>query len=362
MKIPVNKFKSAIKKYNNILIYIKGSPDPDAIASAFVIKNICNEFGINTTIFAEKNLSLPQNKAFVKILNIPIKFGKTIPDIEKYDAYAVVDYQSAYVEKITGKIPCVLHIDHHETINEEIEVNFKLINNDAGSACTIIAQLLKGLNLDFKDNSLTTMATALLYGIQTDTDKYTHAGKEDLNSLNYLSKYSDSKIINKISGIPLSEETVKLLNKAIKNQLIYKDWLISGIDFIDEANRDSIAIIADFLLKRKNVSTVIVFAVIKNNDNSRLTLDASIRTDKKNNILNDIIKKISPEGGARKYKGAYQVNLNYFVYCPNKSMLWDVIRLTTIEKLQTQRDDMYKTEIEGFINKFRKKLSDYLSN
>ncbi|MDZ4132641.1 MAG: hypothetical protein U1E11_05835, partial [Dethiobacteria bacterium] len=77
------QFIEAVSKYKSIAIYIPGSPDPDAIASAYALKLILKKLQIDSDIFAEKRLSLLQNQAFISRLHIPILFGKDI-NLSKY--------------------------------------------------------------------------------------------------------------------------------------------------------------------------------------------------------------------------------------------------------------------------------------
>lgn len=343
------------------MIYIKGSPDPDAISSSFALKIICDKLGIKSAIVSEKNISLPQNRALIHQLDIPIKF-RLPSDINKFDAYCVLDHQSVSIAGLSGDIPCALHIDHHEPLNENIIPELSIIDTEAGSTSSIMALLLENLNLVIEESLMSRIATALILGIQTDTDKYAHAGKVDYKALQYMSKYSDNILIKKISGIPLSKKTVSLLWAAIENLQLYKDWLITGIGYIDESNRDSIAIIADFLLKREEVTAIVVFAAIERNNGKGLFIDASFRSINKNLRLNDIIKEITPEGGARKYKGAFQINIDYFAQCPDRELLWELIKITTIEVLKNQRDEMYITEIKGYYKTIKQKFDNFFKS
>jgi nanoRNase/pAp phosphatase (c-di-AMP/oligoRNAs hydrolase) len=104
------------------------------------------------------------------------------------------------------------------------------------------------------------------------------------------------------------------------------------LGFIEGKNRDAIAISADFLMARQDISKVMVYALVKRNRG--LSLDVSIRTREKRFNLNAFIKKITQEGGARTFKGGYQVNLDYFVNCPDPDLVWKVVSLTTLETLQ----------------------------
>jgi nanoRNase/pAp phosphatase (c-di-AMP/oligoRNAs hydrolase) len=351
------EFINALKKYKNILIVIKGSPDPDVIASSYAVKCICEHLGIRAEIFSQQTISLNENEVFVNEINIPIKFGEYRQETDKFDAYTVLDHQSASVEGLTNNIPCAVHIDHHEPVEEDLEIDFKLIKKDVGSVSTILALYLRDLDLSIEEPEMSLISTALTFGIQVDTDQYSHAVKLDYEALHFLSKYSSSETINKISNAPLSKETVALLMEAINNQIFYKDWLMTGVGFISESNRDSIAIIADLLLKRKDAGTVVVFAAVNKMKGRGLALDASFRSAQKHLNLNDIIKDITTEGGARKYKGAYQIHIDYFINCPDKALLWEVIKLTTFEVLKKRRDGIYITGLRGVYKKFKKLFS-----
>jgi nanoRNase/pAp phosphatase (c-di-AMP/oligoRNAs hydrolase) len=351
---------ASIRKHRSILIVIKGSPDPDAIASSYAMSVLCHRLGVTSTIVSEKKISLPENRTFIATLDIPIRFAPDLPDPRQYDAYILTDYQSPIAREITGDLPCAVFIDHHEPPEEEVRAEFSLRNTTAGSTSTIIALLIKELDMMLEPADMVPVSTALLYGIYTDTDKYSHAGRLDYEALDYLSKYSDHDTFNKISSTPLSRETLALIKRAIGGKIVYKDWLIVGVGYVGADNRDSIAVIADFLLKREKFQTVIVFAAIEEEDRNSLTLDASLRSASDNLDLNDIIKAITAEGGARKFKGAYQINMDYFSRCPDRDLLWKVISLTTIEILKKSRDGLYITEIKGFYQKLRKRIRRYL--
>jgi nanoRNase/pAp phosphatase (c-di-AMP/oligoRNAs hydrolase) len=355
---PVEHFKSAINKYKNIIIYIKGSPDPDSIASAFILKILLSSFGKGSEIFTEKKISLQQNLEFVKLFKIPLNINK-IPNIEKFDAYAVLDYQDAYIDYISKKIPCVCHIDHHEKLKENFPADFRLIDEDSGSTSTILAELIELVDLKNESGKMKIIASALICGIQSDTDKYQYASLKDFKALDFLSRYSDPELVNKISGVPLNKEAVKNINLAGKNKIIYKDWAISGIGFIDESVRDTIAIAADFLLKEGDYTATVVFAAIEGKNG--LVIDASFRARSNKINLNDIIKEITTQGGARKYKGAYQVNIDYFRYCPDRELLWKVIYSTTLEIIKNRRDGVAVTDIKKVYRSFKNSLIDFFS-
>lgn len=351
----------AVKKYSSILIYIQGSPDPDAIASAYTLKLILSKLKIKSEIVSGKKLSLPQNKAFIRMLAIPLVIIKN-PEPENYDAYIVVDFQSNFIKNVSDRIPCVAHIDHHETDCQAIPADFSLINTTAGSTSSLIAGLLKEINLDFTESEMTSMATALMFGIQTDTDGFSHASEIDMDALKFLSSYSDSDKINKISGIPLSSKTINCYKKALENITPYKGWGIAGIEYIDIDNRDSLAITADLLLKNTRYDTVVVYALVENREKDDLFIDVSFRTENSHLDLNSIIKRITPTGGGRKYKGAYQVKIKYLYSCPDRELLWKTVKSATLARVKQARDSIYLDEIKNVAKRVLGRISSFLKN
>jgi nanoRNase/pAp phosphatase (c-di-AMP/oligoRNAs hydrolase) len=349
------KLISALSKYKSILIYIKGSPDPDVIASSYALKQICNSIGIKAVITGSTMPSLPQNRAIINYMDIPIIFKDQLDDISGYDAYAALDFQSANINGITGKIPCVVHIDHHELIEEEIKIDFKLVVEEAGSTSSFFALVIKVLEKSFQETELKKVSTALQFGIYTDTDAFRHAGLIDFEALNYVSGLSDKKIMDHLVEIPLPEHIINLMSTAIRNKEEYKNWIFTGLGFIDESVRDSIPIIADFMIQRYKCSVMIVFAAVIKKKPQGLRLDASFRTDDENLDLDLFIKEITQTGGGRKYKGAYQVDLNYFADFPDQDLLWKVIKSGTIFHIKTLRDKSQLIGIKGFYKKMKRR-------
>ncbi len=346
-----------LRRYHLLLVYIQGSPDPDAIASAMVIKTLCEKHGVKADIAASMEPSLAQNKNIIKKFHVPLIIEKHVDRLSAYDAYAIVDYQSVEVQGLTGKIPCVLHLDHHEPIKQNIPVGVQCIDERAGSTSTILTLGFKESETKGYEDELLKTASLLVLGIQTDTDKTVHASEMDFAALSYLSSYADKKIVDEIIGVPISEVTLGILKKANRQKSVYKDWLIAGVGYIREKERDSIAITADYLLGSEKLKTVAVFAIVEKEGGKGYTLDVSVRSRDENFDMDFFIKEITPTGGGRKYKGAFQINLDFFTYCPDKSMLWEMVSKTVHNAIITKRDELPIIELKGLYRKLKKKIS-----
>ena len=340
-KEETKKLVNTISNFKNILIVIKGSPDPDAIASAFALKVICEYYKIRATILAYKHVSLKQNRMLINKLNIPIVYWNSKFKYSDYDSYAIVDFQNAKIENIPTSIPCVLHIDHHEIIKQENVVEYSIVEpKNVSSTSTIFIFILKELSLNLDKSLLKRLSTALIYGMITDTDNLIYCNDCDREAFKFIAEYKDTEVLNKILKLGFSKSFTNVIKKANESKIIYKNCLITGIGYIKQDNRDIIALISDALILESNFDLVIVYAIIEDVSKS-FYLDASLRTKNRNFDLNGFIKNISKDGGGRRYKGAYQVDLAYF-NLNSKEEFWKYINDTTVNRLQKQIDNKVK--------------------
>jgi len=331
---------SAIREGGHILAVIKGSPDPDAIAAAYTFRQIAEKAGRPVTVESEQQPSLPQNQRIIADLRLPIRYDAVGDSVRFFGGYAVFDHQSIQVDGVTGAIPCMVHIDHHQTLDAPIPVRFRWVREDAGSTSTLIALLLEHLvpRQGWTAAEEQKACTALYFGMHTDTDGFSHLTDLDRRARAYLEPRTDRPFIHSLASLPFPRSAMGYLERAIQNQEIYRGWLITGAGFVDAQHRDAIALIADFLLRRHEVQLAVVFALIR--QENQLRLDAAFRCPDGDFDLDGLVKRFSPAGGGRAFKGAFQVDLSYFSDTPHPILLWHLVRLTTTAKVKYYRDQV----------------------
>ncbi|MFW6366972.1 MAG: DHH family phosphoesterase [Spirochaetota bacterium] len=349
---------NVLRSKSNILIVVKGSPDPDVLASSYFLAKLGKAFDCSCVILSETKASLPQNQTMINRLNIPLQ--TKIPDLSSYDGYAVFDYASPEYEGIHESIPCLIHIDHHGPGNSQIKPHYQLIDESVNSVSTLLSGVFL-LNRDlFSKEIAKKISTALCYGILSDTDNLTIGSDTDKEQFEKLHVEADPAILDMFTQMPYSEETLTLISKALIGSIYYKDWLVSGIGFVPARMRDSLAITADFLLEREDVSTVVIFALVENS--KELFIDASFRTKLTNLDLNRLIKNITPNGGGRRYKGAFQLDMSYFRSVSDKRQLWETVKDATIENIKRGRDTIRIDEMKSFFVDLRNHITDIFSD
>ena len=156
--------------------------DPDAMASAMALKRIMSHRTGKVTIARINEISRPDNLAMIRYLRIPM-----LPLTDKltasYSHFAMVDSQPHHNPAFAG-IPFSIVIDHHPAVPEHpVDAAYVDIRPQYGAVSTLLTEYLRAYHI----RPGIRLATALQYGIRTDTATFTRTGTEiDLRAYQYL--------------------------------------------------------------------------------------------------------------------------------------------------------------------------------
>src|SRR5882757_5259264 len=96
------------------LILLGGHPDPDGIGSALAHKRLCERLGVSATIAHVLPLSRSENRALVKLLNVPMIRVSETADLEQYGYLALVDASASESSiKVPESLRLLTVVDHH---------------------------------------------------------------------------------------------------------------------------------------------------------------------------------------------------------------------------------------------------------
>lgn len=329
----MQELQSALRelKIDSLAIVIFGSPDPDAISSAFALQFILEHADIKSKIYTEKDLSYPNNQSMVNQLDIPLTPLKELKEGIRH--YAIVD--TPYRELPNHPdAQCVLHIDHHKEATGKALHSY--VDVTAKSCATIICEMLKTLELKNNHKRMSKLCVALAYGIYTDTNAYLHASARDFEALVFLKPYYEDEQFQQLAQLKHSPQTMEVIQKALEHKQQKSTFAFSGIGYISAEYRDSLAIAADFLLTQEGVSNVLVFAIVEERGNDYVngcfrTSDPGMDTKK---FMSSFV--VNGSGGGRKSAGGFQEPLGFFSECKNKDKAWDLVRAIIEEKIKVK--------------------------
>ena len=104
------------------------------------------------------------------------------------------------------------------------------------------------------------LATALFYGIKTDTNNFTRVSTpSDINAFRYLYQFVNINIINKIESSELTKKTLESFRTAMENLVFCKDTAFIHMGKINSP--DILVIVADFFLKMAEATWCIVSGI-----------------------------------------------------------------------------------------------------
>lgn len=261
MEHPFPQSISSIEKYKKLLskvsqedsLAILINADPDALASALALKRIFYNKVKKAVIYRINVIKRTDNLSMIKLLRINHK-DITKLDKSKITKWAIVDSQPHHFTKYKN-ISFDIIIDHHPVSPNSVG-SFVDIQEDYGATSTIMTEYLRAA----KTKPSPRLATALFYGIKTDTDNFTRKSTvNDINAFKYLYKYSNLNIIKKIESSMINRKTVKSFQTAIKKLRFFKDKGYIHMGTVKDP--DVLVIIADFFLKMAEDNWCIVSGI-----------------------------------------------------------------------------------------------------
>jgi len=295
-------------------IVVHDNPDSDAFASALCLRTMAESLGRSADILYYGMIGHHETRAFVNLLDIPlVHIANGV--LDKYPVIALVDCNTpGKNNSLPPNTRVNIVIDHHPLPEGAgLNADFVDIRPEVGAASTMMARYVQELDFELSSH----LATALLYGIRTDTNEFRrNTSAADLNAAAYLYGFVDKDLLSQIETPSMSPEAMDVLGVAIRNKKIEGSYLISNVGFIHD--RDTLPQAADYLLKLEGISTVLVFGISE----ERIVISARSKDIRIN--IGDVIQKafgeIGSAGGHQKTAAA-QIPLGVFSGVKDRAIL-----------------------------------------
>ena len=243
---------------SQVAIFCHDNPDPDALGAGLAMYELVQSMGLEPQLLHGGLIEHQQNRAMVRLLDIPVR--RLILDWEVQDVLRdaavvmTVDFHRPGANNILPS-DCVPHVvlDHH-TSDESVAADISLLRPEYSATSSLVAGLMMSLRYPMTAR----IATALAFGIRTDTLGFTrHFNPVDIRALSWLNAYVDSELVRSIEEPPRSQETLESFAEALASRTLVGTTLLAPLTSMP--NRDSLAQIADFLLPTESIQTVVVF-------------------------------------------------------------------------------------------------------
>lgn len=323
----VQCFLKLFEKKDSVLVLFWA--DPDALASACGVKKILQNRVSKITLSPVNEIRRLNNQVMVEILKIPLTpFKPSL--LQEHNKFILVDSQPSHREEFKD-INFTAIIDHHP-LTPELKAPYVDIRPSYGATSTIIYEYLKTLKL--RPNVY--LATALIYGIKTDTDNFRKSAQlQDVLAFQKLYKKMNKHLLNKIESSDLRRSELKYFKTALANLKYKGNRAFSYLGKV--RNPDILVLVADFLNKVYETAWVFVGGEYKK------TLILIVRCDgyrkDAGKLVKNLFKNLGKAGGHRE-KARAEIPFEKLPYDQEEfttatliKLFWKYFRIKEKEKL-----------------------------
>ncbi len=249
MEHPFSKSTTTTEKCKRLLEAVQAddrvgiviNADPDAISSAWALKRFFWRKARSVKLFHINPIERADNLAMVGLLKIDLKLIRSLKR-KNITKWAIVDSQPQHHELFRDNNFDII-IDHHP-VQATSKAFFVDIREEYGANATILTEYLQ--NCKIKPSAK--LATALFYGIKTDTANFVReAIQNDINAFRYLYRFANINTIKKIESSEITRETLSNYVVAMSRMKLIGDMALINMEEV--VNPDILVIIADFFMK-----------------------------------------------------------------------------------------------------------------
>lgn len=270
-----------------LLVVVQDSPDPDSLAAAVALRRLARiQPNLQCSIAYGGTVGRGENRALVKYLSLNLRPCAEV-DFDKFDLIATVDTQPG-----TGNnslpvtiLPDIV-IDHHPIRRQTRMVPFTDVRSGYGATSTILVEYLieAGITPD------TPLATALLYGIRSDTqDLGREASRADVEAIEFLYPFANKRMLSVIQRGKVPRVYYQMLADALRNARCQGPAIYTELGDVD--NPDMIAEVADMLLREDETT----WTMCTGYWHDKLLI--SLRTSEESNLAEKVIRHIVARRG-----------------------------------------------------------------
>lgn len=216
----LRSLRRAIGDAKRFAFLVQNDPDPDAIAASLALREALGFTADTAPILSCGRVTRPENRRLIDALGIVIRHVSP-ESLKRHQPLVLVDVQPPYFDASLPEVAAV--IDHHPVAGR-YRARHRDVRTAYGASATMAAEYLFAEGDDRLDEAL---ATALLYGIITDTRSLSrHTSEPDLMMFATLFARADHSMLRRIQHpsyqpLPLQRLGDALARTRVQDGLAY---------------------------------------------------------------------------------------------------------------------------------------------
>lgn len=286
-----------IRPFRRVVVVSHVNPDPDSLASMLGIKALVEAVqpGKPVILTVDGMIARSENRAMVELIPIALVPVEQV-EVDSETALVMVDTQPRTGRRHSEAVMPHVVIDHHETGGDTATALFRDIRTHLGATSTMVT----GYLLEQRVLTSPALATALLYGIDSETTGYPReASPLDDGALIWLFPRADKDLLAQIKNPKLPQSHFATFQIALANAFLYDDLVVSWCGVVTQP--DIIAEIADFFVRFDQVHWSLAAGVF--DGMLKLSLRASRLGGRAGEILAVVVNGRGNAGGHDKRAG-----------------------------------------------------------
>jgi nanoRNase/pAp phosphatase (c-di-AMP/oligoRNAs hydrolase) len=266
------------------LILTHDSPDPDALASGMGLATLFNQlWNVNSRLVYSGLVARAENRAVLSLLTPDWQTEENLPDLGPYTASILVDTQpGAGNNRFPSERSPDVVIDHHYPRWDNLRpVKYVDVRQEIGATSSMVFQYLDAAGIKPEP----TLATALFYGLQTDTRGLARgASHEDEAIYLKLLTWIDRPKLVRVEQAGLSRDYFRAFNQGLEAARVYGRCVTA---YLGEMHRPDLAAeMADVLIRLESARAVLCQGVFDG------ILQLSLRTEPSGQDAGLLVQKV----------------------------------------------------------------------
>lgn len=290
---------SELEKYDSVTIQCHDNPDADALGAGYGLYCYFQSKGKRVRlVYSGYNVITKANlRLMVEKLDIPVEYLpiRSLQPIEGLLITVDCQYGAGNVTRLEADE--VVVIDHHPM--EIMDIESVRIQPNVGSCATLVWSMLREVGFPVNDNE--NLATALYYGLYTDTNQFAELFNPlDLDMRESLDYNKSLLTLFRNSNLSLQELEIAGIAMIRYN---YNDDYHFGVIKAKPCDPNILGLISDFLLQVDEIHTCVVYN--EGQDGYKFSVRSCIKEVKANELALFLAESIGSGGGHYEKAGGY---------------------------------------------------------